>query len=175
MATKKKPLAILNELLESFDRSGHTEMQCVADALRDHINNELVEKGKFKLDKASLDGADFLLRRIIENARAMRQRLYELAGPREPRHGFLCPEEITLVCQHQEGPPVKAKVSVNCHGIFVSFQDHGVCTEDDAECVLVEQVKGEPRVIVWSDINREDPTDTIELHEARHDHRAKED
>lgn len=174
MATKKNtPLATLRELLEGFDKSGHTECQLLADMVEEHIQNETAEKGK-KLDKGSLDLLDTMLAEVITNARAMRQRLYELAGPRVPNHGFLCPEEITLLCAHQEGPPVSAKVSVNQFGIFVSFKDHGVCTEDDGECVLIEQIKGEPRVVVWGDINQEDPTDTIELHEARHDHREED-
>ena len=175
MATKKKksPLAVLNELHEGFHKSGHTECQILVDMVEEHIQNETAEKGK-KLDKGSLDLLDTMLAEVITNARAMRQHLYELAGPRDPRNGYLCPEDITLVCQHQEGPPINAKVSVNCHGIFVSFQDHGACTEDNAECALIEQIKGEPRVIVWGDINQEDPTDTIELHGARHDHRSED-
>lgn len=170
MAAKKTPLAILNELHKGFHKSGHTECQILADMLEEHIQNEITEKGK-RLDKGSLDLLDTMLAEVITNARAMRQELNTLAGPRSPAHGFLCPEEFTLNCAHQEGPPVQAKIYVNCHGVFVSFKDHGVCTEDDGECVLIEQIKGEPRVIVWSDINQEDPTDTIELHEARHDHR----
>jgi hypothetical protein len=173
MATKKKtPLAVLNALHKGFHKSGHTECQILADMLEEHIGNETIEKGK-KLDKGSLDLLDTMLAEVITNARAMRQELNSLAGPRDPRHGFLCPEEVTLECAHQEGPPIKAKVSVHAAGIFVSFQDHGVCTEDDAECVLVEQIKGEPRVIVWSDINQEDPTHIVEMHGACHDHQVE--
>ena len=173
MATKKTPLAILNELHKGFHKSGHTECQILADMLEEHIGNETIEKGK-KLDKGSLDLLDTMLAEVSTNARMMRQELNRLAGPRNPGDGFLCPEEFTLHCAHQEGPPIRGKVSVNCHGIFVSFEDHGVCTEDNGECVLIEQIKGEPRVIVWSDINQEDPTDTIELHEARNDNRIED-
>lgn len=48
------------------------------------------------------------------------------------------------------------------------------CTEDGfGEPILVELYSDELRVIVWADINQEDPTHTISLEDAREDRRKE--
>lgn len=52
--------------------------------------------------------------------------------------------------------------------VGVGFAGYGVCNmEPDTEIVLVEHIEGKPRVHVYSDINSESPTHTVELNAAK--------
>lgn len=148
------PVRIYDELHKRAHESVPPAMRDVCDAV---LNYAAI----FKPDTAVLEDVDAALQDVLLMVRRMRQDLNELR-PTHP-HGYLCPEKLTLECQHQEGPDLGAEVSVNRHGIFVRFDGYGCATDDDGECVLIEQLNGVPRVIVWSDINEEDPTHLIEL------------
>lgn len=59
------------------------------------------------------------------------------------------------------------------HGIGVYPEGHGDHTSDEGQGtpVFLELFRGELRVIIWGDINREEPTHIIPLSAAREDRR----
>jgi hypothetical protein len=60
---------------------------------------------------------------------------------------------------------VKGRVSVDERGIYIEFDKFG--TVYDNIPVLIEQIDGVPRVIVWEDRKVEDPTLKVSLENAR--------
>jgi len=72
---------------------------------------------------------------------------------------------------HDGKLPIRFAVSPN--GVSLYAEGHGDCgsAEGHGTPVFIELYKGELRVLVWADINREDPTHTISLAGARSDRR----
>jgi len=68
---------------------------------------------------------------------------------------------------------VPTLVEMTCGSIFVSPKGYGECgAQDGYGCpIKVEVWQGELRVIVWGDINQEDPTHIISLEGAKEDKR----
>lgn len=67
--------------------------------------------------------------------------------------------------------PIRIALSPN--GVSLYAEGLGDCTSSagHGSPVFIEVYKGELRVLVWSDINKEDPTHIIPLGGAREDHR----
>jgi hypothetical protein len=60
-------------------------------------------------------------------------------------------------------------------GIAIQFEGYSTCNAVGvSEVVLIEQIGGKPRVVVWANINEENPTHIIELGEARESQRVEE-
>ena len=71
----------------------------------------------------------------------------------------------------QKSLPVKVELCPQ--GITVYPKGYGDATSADGygSPILIEFYSGELRVVLWSDINREDPTHTISMEEARESNR----
>lgn len=76
--------------------------------------------------------------------------------------------------QKGNGKKLKGAVHVTRRGVSLSFEGYGDHTSADGygQPVHVEFFRGSPRVIVWADINQEDPTNIIELDNAAEDKRT---
>jgi hypothetical protein len=82
-----------------------------------------------------------------------------------------------LTEQWDEEGRLSGKIEV-CNGaVFLYFDGHGdLGSADGHGCpLMVELFKGEVRVIVWGDINQEDPTHSIFLKGAREQLRKEEE
>lgn len=55
----------------------------------------------------------------------------------------------------------------NC-GLAISFSEHGDCCSqgENGTPVYIERIDGDVRVVIYSDINKEDPTHTVSLKDA---------
>lgn len=73
-------------------------------------------------------------------------------------HDALCDGE-------NDGPSLKCAVRINGMGVALHIDGFGDCGTEPGhgEPVYVENRHGVPTVVVWADINQEDPTDIIEL------------
>ena len=78
-----------------------------------------------------------------------------------PDHGNTLPIRLTV-------SPNGVSLSAAGYGDFGSAEGHGTP-------VYVELYRGELRVLVWADINREDPTHVITLGGAREDRRQRDE
>ena len=71
----------------------------------------------------------------------------------------------------EKAPPVRGRVEVQKHGqnLILRFEGFGDHNSEDGygAPVLVENWEGKLRVVVWADINQEDPTHVIDLTGAR--------
>ena len=82
--------------------------------------------------------------------------------------------KLTEQCDEpNDGPPLQVKL-INKHGqLMIGFDGYGECGADvnTGTPVLIEVWDGKLRVIVFGDINEEDPTHVIELEAARESNR----
>lgn len=64
-------------------------------------------------------------------------------------------------------------VEFGSHNIYIRFEGYGDCASEDGhgDPIMIEIHNGVPRVIVWGDINKEDPTNIISLEGAQEDKR----
>jgi hypothetical protein len=74
----------------------------------------------------------------------------------------------------------KIKISVEKRKLGLLIHPQGMATHtDDEDCpsapIVLEQYKGKMRLLVWGDINREDPTDIIDLSGALESNRKDEE
>ena len=88
------------------------------------------------------------------------------------------PQLFTELYDHykdSEAKPIKTRVVAGGMAAIICPQGFGVATnlEDFGSIVFVEQWNNELRVLVWSDINQEDPTHTISLEGARLENRKE--
>jgi len=77
---------------------------------------------------------------------------------------------ITDVYDHKE--KIKARLKTDDRGICITidgYEDY----QGQGETILIEYCEGKPRVVVWSDINNQDPTHIIELGEAHKEKRIE--
>lgn len=67
-------------------------------------------------------------------------------------------------------------VDVTEQGVFVGVSGYGekTSTPEAARPIVVEMYDKELQVLVWSDINNEDPTHNISLEDAKENRRRKE-
>lgn len=74
-------------------------------------------------------------------------------------------------------PPGTNKVSVSVENdglaLILHPEGYGVWDDDDSAPILLERHQGKLRLIVWADINEEDPTHIIDLEGARVDVRKE--
>jgi hypothetical protein len=80
--------------------------------------------------------------------------------------------EITLIdadTEHSDKLPVK--IAASPHGVSIYAEGHGDfgSAEGYGTPVFLELHRGRLRLLVWADINREDPTHDIDLSGARED------
>lgn len=88
------------------------------------------------------------------------------------------PCSTTLRDAHPDhGGRLPIRLAVSPNGVSLYADGHGDCgsNEGHGTPVYIELYKGELRVIVWSDINREDPTHIISLGGAREGQRQPDD
>ena len=75
-----------------------------------------------------------------------------------------------------EGYTDKQQCVIDVHelALEVGFEGYGECAAADGygRPVIIELYEGKLRLLVWSDINREDPTHIIELNGAQEARRA---
>jgi len=78
--------------------------------------------------------------------------------------------------QGRERQKIEVEIEASSDGILIKPKGYGdFCTENGYETpVLIELCNGHPRVVVWSDINQEDPTHIISLKEAQESCREEE-
>lgn len=84
------------------------------------------------------------------------------------------PSSTTLRDAHPDyGTKLPIRLAVSPNGVSLYAEGHGDCTssEGHGSPVFVEVYKGELRLLVWADINKEDPTHVICLSGAREDRR----
>ncbi len=65
---------------------------------------------------------------------------------------------------------VKTTIHLQDSGLYIEpegYSDHGTADEFDSSIVILEVHEGRLRVLIWSDINEEEPTHTIDLEGAR--------
>jgi len=81
--------------------------------------------------------------------------------------------EFDLADCYDEEKPIRCKMYVNPRAIGIQFEGY----EDyhGAENVLIEFDGKHPRVVIWGDINSEDPTHIISLEGAKEDMRVVEE
>lgn len=74
-------------------------------------------------------------------------------------------------------PPLNVKVHNEGSRILVQPEGYGDhCSQDgEGAPILIESIRGKLRIVAWADINKEDPTDTVGMEEARESNRADED
>lgn len=104
--------------------------------------------------------------------------LPQLGGPPyenrdEPRY------EITqsLVDVHEpENEPGKVTVRIRPNNIAIDIHGCGVaCMQEGfGEVIYLEQQDGKTRLLVWTDINREDPTHVIDFDGAKEENREED-
>jgi hypothetical protein len=74
-------------------------------------------------------------------------------------------------------PPGTNKISVSVESddlaLVVHPEGYGVYDTDDAAPILLERCEGKLRLIVWADINDQEPTHIIDLENARVDARKE--
>lgn len=78
--------------------------------------------------------------------------------------------------QGRERQKIEVEIEASSDGILIKPKGYGdFCTENGyGTPVLIELCNGHPRVVVWSDINQEDPTHIISLKEAQESCREEE-
>jgi hypothetical protein len=95
-----------------------------------------------------------------------------------PDQDCLTTKEFTvqLIDVLGETPPLQATVRISPSSISLRFAGYGDRTSapGHGEPVLIENRAGVPVVVVWSDINEEEPTDIVALSNAREGLREKE-
>ena len=82
--------------------------------------------------------------------------------------GEIVDHELFDVYDDADTPTITATVKATGRGISISLKGFGNLT-GDAEVVLIENVEGTPKVVIWGDKNKEDPTDIIPLEGAKLD------
>lgn len=73
------------------------------------------------------------------------------------------------------GSSLNCVVQISDRGITLSFDGYGdkLSNPGYGEPILIENRDGVPHVVVWSDINQEDPTHTISLVDASEEKRIE--
>lgn len=65
-----------------------------------------------------------------------------------------------LHCQLDTGSTIPASITIENGAIMIEVEGF---TEKGMYNILVEQVEGKPRVVIWNDHEIEEPSDIIEL------------
>jgi hypothetical protein len=73
--------------------------------------------------------------------------------------------------------PLKVTVKLDALYVLVRPEGYGDKPSDDGDGwpVLIENRNGVPHVVIWADINQEDPTHVISLDEAAESNRKEEE
>jgi len=73
------------------------------------------------------------------------------------------------------GDPIEVETKFTPYSILMGPKGYGdFCSNDgNGYPVMIEKLDGELRVIIWGDINKEDPTHIISLEGAKEDLRKK--
>jgi hypothetical protein len=63
---------------------------------------------------------------------------------------------------------LRGRIEIRDDNIVIAFDGFGDCCSDKGKGfpVLIENKEGTPHVVVWGDINHEDPTNVISLEDA---------
>lgn len=71
-----------------------------------------------------------------------------------------------------EGGQLSGRVEQGPDGLEIYLDGYGDACSYAGSCVYLEFYEGVPRVVIWADINQEDPTHVIELDMAAESRRA---
>lgn len=141
----------------------------------------LVEKSTwFTIEPLPDDQWEFTCRTgsTEESKSDTRQRLSDVINEtKEPQVvSFLLKDGNT--CDLPDAPPIRVTVQPegNDFGLMIGVEGHGLKTMQTGfeEVVVIEKYNGDVRVVIWSDINEEDPT-VISLSNAKEEQRVPED
>lgn len=85
--------------------------------------------------------------------------------------------EYIIQDQSEEEGSIKLKATDGTCGFLIAAEGYGEkCSDVNySHPVLIELYEGELRVVIWNDINKEDPTHIISLEGAKDDKRIEED
>lgn len=86
--------------------------------------------------------------------------------------------ELRNVMDENGGPSVVGRVAIeSCVSVVIQFDGYGDHDSVDGQGtpVLIENVNGVPNVVIWGDINAEEPTHRIPLDGARESLRVPHD
>lgn len=85
------------------------------------------------------------------------------------------PDRFLLEDVYDENPKayILGKLDVSSFGILVSLFGYSDCNTVGGGPVLVENRQGIPYVVVWADVNHEEPTHTISLEYAKESNRKE--
>ena len=67
------------------------------------------------------------------------------------------------------GPPLRATVFIPEHSIQISLGENASFGDDSTLVLMVENSQGTPKVIIWGDADRKDPTHVISLDKSYRD------
>jgi hypothetical protein len=113
--------------------------------------------------------------RVLDDLKAVSKRLTDMhAGT--TRIPFAL-EDLCGKAAGTVGPMQAGSISLNPHGLGLRFDGYGDCTSADGygEPVFIEHHDGNLRVLVWDDINQEDPTLIAGISGARESRRKPEE
>lgn len=82
-------------------------------------------------------------------------------------------QSVKLIDQSGEVRPLDVTIKHVNGSIFLCPDGYGdACSEDGmGDPIMIEVYDGQVRVILWSDINKEDPTHIINMEKSREDNR----
>lgn len=69
----------------------------------------------------------------------------------------------------------KANIDICDDGIDIGFAGYGTACVPESAVVYIKMCNGVPHILIWADINQEDPTHTISLENAKESMRKKKD
>ena len=122
-------------------------------------------------DKHATGGEDELTAVVATELQA--DLLLQLLNPKPFVTGDIKTAELNIEVSmrdmgNEEAPHGKAKIHANNEMISLGFNGYGEKNGIDGQGtpVVVEMYKGHPRVLIWSDINQEDPTHIVSLEHA---------
>ena len=83
----------------------------------------------------------------------------------------------TTIKDAETGKELPIRIEVSEQGIFIGAEGYGEQSANAkfATPIMVEYNQGELRVIVWANINKEDPTSIINMMGARESNRKKDE
>lgn len=81
----------------------------------------------------------------------------------------------TTLKDHINGKPIKVTIDINNHQILISPEGYGEMTAKDGcgSPIMIESRNG-IKVLIWSDINQEEPTSAISMVNALESNRKTE-
>jgi hypothetical protein len=85
-------------------------------------------------------------------------------------------QEATFTLNDDNGNPLKVKVRANNNGLSIMPEGYGDNSSEDGHGVpvILDWFNNKLQVVVWKDINKEDPVWAIDLSDAKESNRKEE-